>query len=61
MRFKETSQAMEIAVGVNIANNSDQCFRVNQFFEWHVLQIKLSGNADHHAIEFLFRLSLIHI
>ena len=41
-RFQETSQAVKVAVRLNEANFRDQRLRVNQFVEWHVVEIELT-------------------
>ena len=53
--FQEPCQTVEIAVGVDVANDSHQCFWVNQVLKWLVVQVQLPCHADHDAVEFLLR------
>ena len=46
---------MEIGTGFDEANNGDEVFRIDQFFEGHVVQVELSGDGDHDAVQSFFR------
>src|SRR4051812_8114805 len=45
VRFQEPRQAMEIAVGIDVADHGDQRFGINEFLEWHVVQVELAGHG----------------
>ena len=45
---------MEVAVRFDVSDNGNQRVWVDQVFKRLVVQIELTGNADHHAIEVLF-------
>ena len=52
--FKESCQLVKVAAWWDEANDGDQSLGVNQLFKRNVVQIQLSGNRHHHAIQLLF-------
>ena len=54
VRFQEPRQAVEVAVGLDVAHDRHQRGRIDQLMEGHVVQVQLSGDGDHHAVEPFF-------
>ena len=51
MSFKESCQPMKIAVGVDVSHDGHKCIWVHQVLEWLIVQVKLTGNAYHDAVQ----------
>jgi hypothetical protein len=51
--FEEAGEPLEVAVGFDVTDHSDQGFRIDQLFELDVVKLKLAGDGDHHPIKTL--------
>lgn len=46
--FEEAGELVEVAVGVDEADDGDEGFRVDQFIEADEVEIELADDRDHH-------------
>jgi hypothetical protein len=50
---------VEVATGFYVTNYGDKCLRIYEFFKRDIVEIKLTRDAHHHAIEAAFSKSTI--
>ena len=54
VRLQEPRQAVEVGLGLDVADHGHQRLGIDQLLERHVVQLQLAGDRDHHAVELLF-------
>ena len=52
--FQKPRQRVKIRVRIDPPHHRHQRCRIDQFLEWHVHQLQLPVDRNHHAVEFLF-------